>query len=688
RGGGGGGGGGDGGTPKTRHYTFRAIAGVSMGGIGSGFTGATHPEAFDLVAPLGGAFDVAYMLHYVQDEVLSGFCRYEDYLALLEEAAGDTEVLNDPARIAACKQLGQPTQRFEHGGREYNDWWFDDNGGTFDRSAYLNLFEDLTLALGNPGYYNPESPQRPPGMTGSETCEKPLVIRGLDHGGTAPLYNAEYNPEGRFDVISFCDGEEPIEVCEKTGEVVDLCRAPDAETFCGDNGPVVSVGKAEKARYPEIYDQEKGRYDPCRPHTQVARMALAVDYDGDGVRDYGEPIVNNGRERFRDVGSDGCANEEEDGQGGCGGGAYDPATRPDPNGDDYDWETQPLGTEGNWRWDEGEPFDDFGLDGVAGTGDYGEGNGTFDRSPNYDYFLAHDPRSNYLAWDEETFSRVDFYFEGGIRDIFNFGVSSANAFGALAARRGDAAWYLDFASLPRTDGTPAGGDFDFQDVDFSAMPGAALLLYGDPDASPAQIEDGDGAHVGTVKQALDRFNVLFSWISSRWPDGDYAPEDYGSVSEHTRVESFWSESLQSMRSYAIALPPGYFEPANANKRYPVVYFLHGYGQAPEGMLATQLVLAGYMAEGLIQKMIIVFVDGRCCFVDAEGHRDCDEPPGKVFGPEWTRECNKGSFYVNRRGRTGEDTTPYMDSIFDLIAHVESKYRTKPPADLPRAPERP
>ncbi|NIL99143.1 MAG: hypothetical protein GTO62_19095, partial [Planctomycetales bacterium] len=46
--------------------------------------------------------------------------------------------------------------------------------------------------------------------------------------------------------------------------------------------------------------------------------------------------------------------------------------------------------EGNGRWDGGEPFDDDGLDGVPGTGDLGEGNNRFDApadEPNLAFFV-------------------------------------------------------------------------------------------------------------------------------------------------------------------------------------------------------------------------------------------------------------------------------------------------------------
>ena len=36
--------------------------------------------------------------------------------------------------------------------------------------------------------------------------------------------------------------------------------------------------------------------------------------------------------------------------------------------------------------------------------------------------------------------------------------------------------------------------------------------------------------------------------------------------------------------YAVFLPPGYNEAENATKRYPVVYFFHGYGMQPSDLI--------------------------------------------------------------------------------------------------------
>ena len=78
-------------------------------------------------------------------------------------------------------------------------------------------------------------------------------------------------------------------------------------------------------------------------------------------------MIHNSSERYDDFGSDGIPSDLEEG--------YDPITNPDPAGDNYDPFHNPTGTEGNYWHDEGESYLDLGIDGVAGTGDFGEGSG-------------------------------------------------------------------------------------------------------------------------------------------------------------------------------------------------------------------------------------------------------------------------------------------------------------------------
>lgn len=113
------------------------------------------------------------------------------------------------------------------------------------------------------------------------------------------------------------------------------------------------------------------------------------------------------------------------------------------------------------------------------------------------------------------------------------------------------------------------------------------------------------------------------------------------------------------RTYLILLPPGYNEPENANRRYPVVYINHGYGQTPSDLAATVLILGGFMASGNLQKMIIVYPDGRC----------------------YLGECERANWYVNHPGIDNVSRFRYEDSVLELIRVIDQRFRTKPEATL-------
>jgi enterochelin esterase-like enzyme len=62
------------------------------------------------------------------------------------------------------------------------------------------------------------------------------------------------------------------------------------------------------------------------------------------------------------------------------------------------------------------------------------------------------------------------------------------------------------------------------------------------------------------------------------------------------------------RAAYVYLPPGYHSPANASRRYPVVYLLHGYPGGPLDWfraVPTQQIMDAMLADHLIQPMIVV-----------------------------------------------------------------------------------
>jgi hypothetical protein len=650
---------GDGTTGETeemveRRYTYRAIGGVSMGGIAGINIGFRYHDKLDFITSNGGYADFFYFLDMFRRQQIGGFseCRSTDVDQRIAEliANPDGDCGNQPGQY-----------QFEHP-NSFNRWFFQDSGGSFDRDSYIELLQDISLAMGNPFYYNPESPYLPPGLTQdflkktpAEKCVNPAKVDGL--------INLEFNPTGAFQAITFCDGE--------TG------NERDPSTL--------------------------GVYDPTKPHNRPVDIALAVDYNGNGIRDFGEPIAYNYRERFSDVG---CS--AQDAPAGATTGTYD-------------YLTNPTGTAKNWVWDDCEPFDDNGLDGVPNTGDYGEGNGRFDYAPGYINWLVHTPRtyaSLYLAsrvkaaydaldaddkkrvffgsapitgMTDADLARVDVILDGGIRDMFNAATTVSQLFGTLETRDPRSQIYDNFtaagATQVKTDEFGKFGDpfpplvpntnensYTFDKVDWGTKGKNAGIRYGNWDASQGDIDNQDGMHVGTASQAIFRFDTTFAFVSARWPNGNWAKakQDFSTVKID---DKFFSKALKAERSFVISLPPGYNDPANASVRYPVMIYMHGYGQEPGDLAATGLIYNTRMSSGQMQKFIIAYADGQCCFSNPDTDEvDCigDKP----HPAPWKRECNRGSFYVDAADRTNTPGRGYEQSIFELFEYIDSKYRTK------------
>ena len=107
-----------------------------MGGGASAHIGARNPALFDFVAALGGASDWLYMLHYVTDRLLSGFCGID--------------------RRGEFCGTGAVTEPFE----QYSDFLnfiYTENGALFNRDFYVKVFQDVVF-VGNSTTYRADSP--------------------------------------------------------------------------------------------------------------------------------------------------------------------------------------------------------------------------------------------------------------------------------------------------------------------------------------------------------------------------------------------------------------------------------------------------------------------------------------------------------------------------------------------------
>ncbi len=595
-------------------FKWNAIIGISMGGFAANSIGMRHPERFDIVANIGGdpGPSQVYFLAMVRDYLYGGFCTAED------QAAGRGNIGQlCPVATTRADQF-EIVGDYEHQIAQAGDGV----GLTLRRSLYVRASRDLARALSNPAHYNPENPYAPPGVdsaflaqTPAERCANPIVLQNF--------YDREFNPDGSKPVITFCDGV--------------------------DKGGMLGV------------------FDDSATHNDPAEVLLAVDLNGNGKRDAGEPVITNAFEPFSDVGTDGKADKDEPG--------YDPVTNPDPAKDNYHYLRNPLGTEGNGDYDIGEPYEDVGLDGVAegcpagsapGCYDYGQGNNQWDLSPNIERWYESDTLRNFAKLTPAQQQHISFWFDAGIRDFLNNSLGVNTTVGGLMAKYNvPFGVYDSFRQLTHTESEAA---YDFTEIDWTEMPKNLYVRYGNPDASNAEIERGDGRHVGTAVQIINRAQTAFAWLDKRWPDGDRSDTLDGGKIIKDLVHTSVTTGRQS--PFGIFLPPGYEDPANANVRYPVVYFLHGYGQQPQDLVDLSSIFALYMISDRelavrFQKFIIVYVDGRCR----------PQMDGVPVDPTGDR-CEGGTFYTDAPlGGPAQ-----MESNFlELMDYIDATYRTKRPS---------
>lgn len=788
----------------TRDFTFKAIAGISMGCGGAAINGFLNPEKFDLLGPMGGLMDLRYLAANMSTTYLAGFCPMETILADTSESAIDAFVTNEYGHCGAqefseeypegnpdgypqntSKHWSTPIYKWymkaprelykmdEHA-QGYNHWYYDFDGGGFDRNSYVHLFRDLSYSFGNASNYNPESPYFAAGLTGDPEDEntrlgyymkyiyKPdgsfrdekkscrNLANWMKDNPLYGFYDRKYNPDGSYPVIYFCDGNNSSDEFEsgdyqphfqfedtgadglynyqEPGYNASTNPDPNGDDYNADSNPEGTEGNGEWDPY-EAEPARSLRFD----------LALAVDYNKNGIRDFGEPVIGQFFEPYADCGTDGLCNVDEPG--------YDAESNPDPNGDDYSPYTNPLGTEGNFLYEEGEVYEDLGLDGVACPVkgacefDYGEGNSKFDYNPNLKNMLEFDPYLNVMKMSDEQLLSLNIWMDGGIRDLFNFVIMGDNLYAALADRLNplgvNTGTYQDFTAIT-TSLLDRPANFDYFKVNYPMLGHASMMRYGSYDASDELVLGGNGRHVDEG-QMLKRVITFYAYADSVFPNGDYEVKSMD-VGGSTETRGFYSEALGRDDKFVIALPPGYYDynqngpdngPDTCTKRYPIIYFGHGYGMDPEGMAATTLILGTYMANGQIQKIISVFTNGRCydqsqCNEDCESicngavyfcnqecqknncedaedfsacrdqcETDCDTQATTCInnckGSEGRdcanviTECDKGNFYVdhvaNKELPLNGTTGPKIGTgLMDLMDFVDENYCTKEPLE--------
>jgi hypothetical protein len=234
-----------------------------------------------------------------------------------------------------------------------------------------------------------------------------------------------------------------------------------------------------------------------------------------------------------------------------------------------------------------------------------------------------------------------------------------------------------------------------------------IVSYGNPDATPEEIEKGDGKHVGTDFDAYNRITTVFATAAMRWPDLDWTPQpgDAG----HSINTTFWSEGLQNRYGYSIALPPGYDLPESQGLTYPVVYFLPGHGMRSFDVILGGLLFNILASWGKFPKFILVVPEGQCCWIDMKTQTrycwcwknedkeqwECAVPDCQgtheecgvvaVNKGDLEQECNGGHFYANQKSNRWGDTDAaglmrYEDMLDEMLDHVGKTYRVRPEGD--------
>ena len=292
----------------------------------------------------------------------------------------------------------------------------------------------------------------------------------------------------------------------------------------------------------------------------------------------------------------------------------------------------------------GESFQDFGLDGVAASGDRGEGNGTFDRDPDIDRWFAEDPKTRLEGRSAAEVQRQRIYMDVGDEDELGFARHYQNLVNVLTAKGIVVAVHDGFrgncTQVPDVDAPYTLVVYDGGHVGFEGT-----------DSISDDLRNGDICGPAAIWQRLIHLLVA---IDAAFPNPDRGLGGARPVGDTLTVD-IASPALAvgggpaPLRRVVVYRPPAFF---NTDRRFPILYFLGGHGQSPDDYERVGLLLDLLIAADVLQNMYVAFLPG-------EG------------GTE-------GSFYVNHAvseaqvpGLAPVTSGRYEDSIVqDLIPAIE------------------
>ncbi len=159
----------------------------------------------------------------------------------------------------------------------------------------------------------------------------------------------------------------------------------------------------------------------------------------------------------------------------------------------------------------GEQFEDTGLDGVPGTGDFGEGNGAFDLDPDRATWLEEDPTRRIATLPASEIARQRIYMDVGTEDEFGFARHYTNLTEILRGKG---------LSVEVQEGF-AGDCFDLPKPEaplyLLRYPGGHVGIP-DSDSIVEDLLDGDVCGAVGIYQRLVSF---LGYLDASFPDGNY-----------------------------------------------------------------------------------------------------------------------------------------------------------------------
>jgi hypothetical protein len=143
----------------------------------------------------------------------------------------------------------------------------------------------------------------------------------------------------------------------------------------------------------------------------------------------------------------------------------------------------------------------------------------------------------------------------------------------------------------------------------------------------------------------------------------------GTLCEESYISTMLHPGQEIERDYLIYLPHGYFE--NPEKRYPVLFYLHGTPSSPQEEAPGYAVIMDLMiASQRISPMIVVFPNGNVDF-------------NQFLGLPYGELPQTYQFIFNERGQLPAYWANSVvlgnmedDIVFELYNHIDATYRTK------------